>query len=193
MWLQATLTREDLQAFADQILPLRIVLGDNDDRRIYLGKPRKLELLENRGMSIETHARVHWPVLGMSVPIEVPSVSFVLEPHVTHKDGEDLLAFRLVLTDVDLTHVPGLIERPLVHLLNEELAKKDDLFVWDFTKTLDFKFPLPDAIEPARRFRLSAAWGEVKVTTEGLTLLVSFRGLVTKSPYSVNDSDLRAS
>lgn len=184
MWLQATFTREDIATFLDAFFPLRVVL-EGGKRKLFLGKPDAVELVPGRGLRVVAHGRVLWPVLGVTVPVSVPAVRILLEPRIETREDpsgtHDVLAFHLQVEDLDVKNVPGVVETPVVNLINADLEKNGAVFAWKFTDTLSFKFPLPQSLAPANAIELAAKWGEARIAEEGLTLAVSFRADVNKS------------
>src|SRR5262249_856014 len=65
-----------------------------------------------------------------------------------------------------------------VESINRALTSRN--FVWNFTKTLTRSFRLPRALEPTDAIGLTAAAGEVRVTTESLVFTVSFQASVSR-------------
>lgn len=183
MWLQATVTREDLIQYLDALLPLRISLDEKDDsaKVFHLDPPRHVELVPGEGLLIDTSAHLVWPVLGIHVPATIRSVRALFVPRIEHVEGEPTLSFGLAVQHLDLSLVPGVVESAIVDVINSELAKRGTLPAWRFTKTLDFSFDVPRALGFAGQLRLAASWADVKVTEDGFTLAMSFRAGVDRS------------
>jgi hypothetical protein len=176
MWLQAALSLKDLTVFAQKLFPVDLALegGDVKGRHLYLGKPRTFELVADEGLRVEMSARVRWPLLGVAVPIDVPSVTALLRIKVLERNGEDVFAFVPELEAIDVSLLPGFIDRGLKQAINKAIATDLDHLSWRFTHTLDFVIPLPEATVPSRRVHLVAKWGDVVVTKEGVKLVATF-------------------
>jgi hypothetical protein len=175
MWLQATLTAQDLQDALAKITPLRVPLDSQDpDRCLWLGKPSEVTLREADGVRISTRGQVRWDVAGITVPITLRTLGVVLTPTIEQLEGEEALTFTLRVTDADLSAVPGFLEDTIIAKVNDALARPDAKLVWRFLQTLDFTFDLPATMEPKRHMSLFARWGAVRVTDEALNLVVSW-------------------
>jgi hypothetical protein len=187
MWLQATLSHDDLVQYLDELMPLRISLAKPDEtpRVVELGMPRRLELVPGVGVRVETHARIEWPVLGLQVPAHIRSVQVLFKPRIEAHESDPVLAFGLVIEHLDVSLVPGIVEGAIVDVINGELAGEGILPSWAFTRALDFSFDLPPALGEDGEIRLYASWGDVKITDDGITFAVSFRAGVTR----VHDAD----
>lgn len=183
MWLQATITREDLTQYLDELLPLRISLDDGGEgaRVFHLQSPRRVELIPSVGIRIETSAHIVWPVLGIDLPATIRSVQVLFEPRIdVSDDNEPALGFRVYIEHLDLSMVPGILESAIVDVINGELAHPGRLPSWRFTRMLDFKFDVPSALGFAGKMRLFASWADVKINEDGLTLAMSWRAGVER-------------
>lgn len=176
MWLQAALSLRDLTTFALELFPVHLALeGDAaHGRHLYLGKPRTFELVADQGLRVEMRARVRWPVLGVDVPIDVPSVTAMLRIKVVERAGEDVFAFAPEIEALDVTHLPAFVDRGLKGAINAAIASDLDRLTWRFTHTLDFAVAIPEATASPRRLHLAAKWGDVVVTSEGVKLVATF-------------------
>ena len=154
---------------------MRISLDKEDeDRYLWLAPPSAVELVAGRGVRITTRAKLQWDVIGIPVPITMRSVSVLLLPSIERRDGHDALVFRGELEEADLTLLPSFVEGSLVDLINAKLSAPDTALPWNFIKTLDFTFTLPDTIQPLKTLRLHALAGSVEVGTDALTLGVTW-------------------
>jgi hypothetical protein len=192
MWLQAALSLKDLTVFANKLFPVHLALesGDAHGRHIYLGKPRTFELVADQGLRVEMRARVRWPLLGVAVPIDVPSVTAMLRIKLLERHGEDVFAFVPELEALDVSMLPGFVDRGLKTAINKAIATDLDRLSWRFTHSLDFVIPMPEADVPPRRLHLAAKWGDVVVTAEGVQLVATFDADLSERqatpPSSVN-------
>jgi len=180
MWLQAILTAEDIKQRLTEMTPLRIELDKvAPDRSLWLSPPSEVTLVPDVGVRVVVRARVHWDVLGIGFPFTIQKLSVMLTPRVHQEGGKDTLRFTAHVEEADCPVLPGMVETPLIVRLNEVLAKEDSALVWSFMDTLDFKFDLPESLQPIRKLRLFSRWGAVRVSEEGLSLAVAF-GLDTE-------------
>lgn len=180
MWLQATITLDDLTHYLNELLPLKIQLDDGDDsqgggRVLDLAAPEHVRMVPSVGVEIETSARIVWPVLGIHVPAVVRTVRAIFKPSVTAIEGGDSsLGFDLHIEHLDLTLVPGIVEGAIKDVLNADLARPGRLPSWNFTRQMDFRFGVPRQLGFEGEFRLAASWAELKITEDGFTLAMSF-------------------
>ncbi len=179
MWMQATLSTEDLTRALESLCPARIDVDEG--RWIDLARPRSVSLVPDRGLRAVFEARVRWNVIGIDVPLTVNEAELFLEPRIVpHGDGS-VLAFEIRVGELDLKFVPSLIDGTVADRINAALVEARSSLVWDFRDTLDFSFTLPSKLSPAEGVRLRAKWAEVKVGAEALSLAVSFGLDVSRS------------
>jgi hypothetical protein len=176
MWAEAILTRDDLEEVTRELFPLRILLGN--DGNVLLSDRRDLALLPGVGLRMTISAELHWPVLGVHVPVSVRAATLEVRPEIIARDGVDTLAFKLHLDDIDVSLFPDFVDRGIVDLVNRELETKHVELSWGFTGTLSHQFALPDALASAGALDLRALSGRVKVTGEALALAVLFKAHV---------------
>jgi len=176
MWVEALLAKDDLDKAMSDLCPLRIRL--EKEGNILISDPRDLVLIAGVGLRMSVTVDLHWPILGIQVPVSVRSATLEVRPQILKKqEGEDL-TFKLHIDDVDLSMLPEFVDRGVVDLVNAELDAKHVELAWSFTKTLSHVFALPDVLASAGAIDLRAAWGSVKITDEALVLAVSFRATV---------------
>ena len=176
MWVEAILSKDDLEKTLTDFCPLRIVLGD--DGSIQISDPRDVQLVPERGLRMSVTVEVHWPILGITVPVSIRLATLEVRPEVLRKPEGETLTFRLQLDDVDISILPGIFDRGIVDLVNKELDAKHIELSWAFAKTLSHVFELPAALASARAIDLRVAWGNVKITSEALVLAVSFHAKI---------------
>jgi hypothetical protein len=207
MWLQATLTLDDLTHALHELLPLEIHLDEPDasasghagpererdeaasgradrsgGRVIGLSAPRRVELIPSLGLRVETSAHIVWPVLGLDVPATVRSVQALFRPRIEEAaNGEASLGFALSVEALDLSLVPGIVESAVKDVLNEELARPGVLPAWRFMRTMDFAFDVPRQLGFDGKLLLAASWADLKITEDGVTLAMSFRAGVDRA------------
>ena len=123
-------------------------------------------------------AEIHWPVLGVEVPISLRSATLEIRPEIVEGPQGPSVAFKLHFDDVDFHALPALVDRGIVDLVNHELEAKHVELAWRFTKTLSHLFELPDTLASAGGLDLRAESGRIKITGDALALAVLFRATV---------------
>jgi hypothetical protein len=172
MWLEAILSREDLEHVLRDLTPTKIELREDGD--LYLGAPTSVTLVAGRGLRIVSPAKLRWTVLGIHVPLTIDSATVVLEPVVRRSPGTpDVLAFQIQLEALSVAAVPDILEGTIVEKVNRELTHRHAELVWEFSDTLSHRFALPDLLTPARRLDLQVAWGEIRIDDAALVLAIS--------------------
>jgi hypothetical protein len=173
MWLEAIVSLEDFQALAAELLPVRVQLGAADsDHYLFLSAASQVSLVEGRGLRVVCSAQIRWPVLGMDIPINVDSLTVMLEPSVPSESGELLVGVQLEHADV--AWVPSVLDKKIVAAINDALNQKNAELVWRFDTALSHEFALPEMLQPVRALGLKAGWGKVRVTDEAVVLAISF-------------------
>lgn len=174
MWLEAIVSLEDFQALAAELLPVRVQLGSADsDHYLFLSAASQVSLVEGRGLRVVCNAQIRWPVLGMDIPINVDSLTVMLEPSVPNESGE--LFVGVQLEHADVAWVPSMLDKKIVAAINEALQKKNAELAWNFETALSRDFALPEMLQPVRALGLKAGWGKVRVTGEAMVLAISFQ------------------
>jgi hypothetical protein len=191
MWIEAIISTEDLRRTLSELAPLKIRLGD-DGGEFALDEPTEVTLVAEQGVRVVCSARLHWPVLGVSVPVTMKSLIVLLRPVIERHDGVDALVFKLEIEHADFSMVPDLIDNGITKLVNEELAKKHVELSWRYADTLNHVFKLPDLLEPAEALALTVTSAIVKVTTEAVGLAICLaadirRGGETAATTSTSD------
>jgi hypothetical protein len=176
MWVEAILSKHDLAKVAGELSPLRIDIGKGGS--IALSDPRDLELVAELGLRMTVTTEIHWPVLGIQVPVSVRSATLEVRPQIVQNPGGDALTFKLHLDQMDISILPAIVDRRIVDLVNEELEAKHVELAWSFTKTLSHVFALPEALASVGALDLCAAEGRVKITGKAIALAVSFQARV---------------
>lgn len=175
MWLQAIITPSDLEHVLNEITPMRIALdGDAPERYLWLDRPNHVAMTNGHGIRIVTSARLQWDVIGIKLPVTLRSVTALIVPTISQRDGHDVLAFSACIEDADLSLVPEFIEVPILARVNEALQGEHAQIAWHFTDTLNFHFNLPEAMDPTRAMQLCARWGAVRTSHEGMAIAASF-------------------
>jgi hypothetical protein len=157
MWAEAILTKDDLEKAVGDFCPLTINLGNNG--HVMLSSPRGLVLVPDVGLTVRVTGEVHWPILGIQIPVSVHSATLNVTPEIVKTESGETLRFRLRLADADVSMLPATIGRALVGLVNTQLDNDSMSVRWRFIETLSHVFELPDAFASARALGLRATWG----------------------------------
>ncbi len=169
MWVQATLSVADLEAFVAHAFPLSV---DLDSVHVTVELPTSVLLVADLGLRLAAHAKLHVTVVGIEVPLTVELAEVVLVPSIRREDDRDRLDFVLRVEELDFKNLPAFVDREIMSRVRASLERP--IFSWDFTKTLDFTFGLPMALESMDTLRLHAIKGDLKIGQEGLTLAFTF-------------------
>ncbi len=78
--LTATLDETTVRELLNELLPLRIDLGDENhaNRWFQIQPPQLIEFVPDKGIRIQTSAQLHWTVAGMGIPFTILSVRLLL-------------------------------------------------------------------------------------------------------------------
>jgi hypothetical protein len=182
MWVEAVLSKDDLVSLIGQIVPLTIRINPDEggDHYIELATASSLELVSDQGLRMTTQARIHWPVLGIDVPIKVDPLTVMIKPLVTNTPGGDALSFTLEIERADFAAMPLFGDHALTDKINGELSKRHVEVAWAFASMLSHRFNLPPLLEPLDGLQLNVAWGKVRVTDEAMVLAISFHAQVSR-------------
>jgi hypothetical protein len=172
MWLEAILSRQDLEHVIRDLTPTKIELSHGGE--LFLGPPSSVTLVAGLGLRVVSRAKLRWTVLGLHVPVTIESVTVLLEPQVRRVVGKgDALAFKIQLEALSVTAIPDILEGTVVERVNAELAHRHAELVWDFSETLSHRFQLPNMLQPARNLDLQVAWGEARIGDDALVFAIS--------------------
>lgn len=181
MRLEARFSTADLQNALFQVTPLKVSLDrDSPQRRLEIQAPSEVALIGGIGLRIVTEAQLQWDVIGVRLPVTLRRVGIVLAPYIARAGGQEILAFGLRLEDADLSAIPAFLQDVLVARVNEALERPEARIAWRFMETLDFRFDLPDLIQPRFNVRLYARSAELEVQDDSLRLSVEW-GLAAES------------
>jgi hypothetical protein len=180
VWIEAVLLKEDLAALVGQFTPVTLRLGDDGELR--LGEARDVALVAEVGLRIVCEAHVRWSLLGIAVPIRVPSLSVLLRPEVEATATGQRLTFKVELEHADVAGVPAFVDHRVTEKINRELAARHVELAWDYAQTLSHAFDLPDILQPLERLELRAAGARVKPTEDAVGLAIEFHARVLRGP-----------
>jgi hypothetical protein len=182
MWVEAVLSKDDLAALIAQIVPLKVRIHPDSapDQYIELATATNLSLVADLGLRMTTQARIHWPVLGIAVPITIDPLSVIIKPRVTKTPNGDALAVTLEIEQAEFAGIPAFGDQAITEKINSELSKTDVDLSWAFATMLSHRFELPALLEPIDSLALNVAWGKVRVTDEAIVLAISFHAEVSR-------------
>ena len=176
MWAEVIFSLEDLTLLLAGALPLTIQLGDADaDHSLSLHDLGDVGLVADSGLRLHCKARVHWPLLGIDVPVEVSSLTLLLIPTIEEGEDGDRLVFRASVEDADFAALPAVIDHRITAAINARLGAKGAELSWNFSKALAYLAPLPPLLAPLESFAVRPAWGKVRITGEAIVYAASFR------------------
>jgi hypothetical protein len=165
MWVEAVLLTEDLDRLVAQLAPMTVAVGTS---HLVLSDPAPCALVPDVGLRVVCKAEVHWPVLGIDVPVTARSVTVLLRPAIATRGEMEMLVVTLEVESADLTGVAGLFEERITDLVNKELVKKQVELSWGFAKALTHSFRLPRELAPLDSLDLTVLGGRVRVLSDGI-------------------------
>lgn len=179
MLLTASVTKAELVALIDALTPVRVAIDERRGRAITLGRP-ELSLVAGRGLRLRGDGRVVWDVAGVAIPLTVQVWQVLLAPRVLPRGRSRLLSFEPVIEELDLKHVPGVLDWKIAGAIREAIAHHREKIAWDFARTLSKRLSLPLRITPASLFEIVAIDGEVEVGTNELRFGVRFEAQIER-------------
>lgn len=181
MRLLALVQRAEIQILLSELLPLKVLLGDDsDDRTLVLHEASDVSFVAGQGLRVACKADIRWSVLGFAVPVHLRALSLLLSPRIAEREGGAALVFQLVIEHADLAGVPAVVDAHLVELVNQALNDRQVELAWNFTRTLTHSFALPAMLESLRHFNLGVASSSVDVRPDALQLEVDLRAGITR-------------
>ncbi len=184
MWLEAILTKKDLEEVVREFSPLEILLGDNGS--LLLVAPCEVSLIPGEGIGVKCDATLRWPVLGFDVPVSMHALTVRILPRVEERPEGATLVFRLQIDHTGVSMLPSFFDDRVTARVNEELEQKHVELAWNFVETLSHVFALPPSLASSAAFSLKATAGKVKTTESALGLAVDFEAKVKPRAASVN-------
>jgi hypothetical protein len=182
MWIEAILTQDDFLDILSKLSPLEIRLGDSGV--LNLSAPTAVTMVVDQGVAVVCDAALHFPVLGIAVPVHMRGLTVELRPTVRDLPGggghEQALALTLQIDRTGVSHLPQFFDERVTKMVNEELAKNHIELAWNFHTTLSHSIPVPAALASISSMGLVVTGGRVKVTENTLSFAVCFDSEVQK-------------
>jgi hypothetical protein len=186
VWVEAVLLTEDLDRLVAQFAPLTIALGAG---RLHLSDPEPCVLVPEVGVWVVCRAKVHWPVLGIDVPVTLHSLAVLLRPQVVAGESGEALAVTLEIESMDLAGGPKMLDDRITAMANKELIRKEVELSWCFSRTLTHSFPLPESITPLESLDLTVLAGRVRIRSDGIGLAVKLDSAVKRHAVDPGAAD----
>jgi hypothetical protein len=182
MRLLALVPRAEVQLLLSELLPLKVLLGDeDDDRMLLLRDAGEVGFVAGQGVRMACKADVRWSLLGIAVPVHLRSLSVLLAPRIAERAGGAALVFQVWIEHADLAGVPALVDAHLVDRVNQALEERQVELAWNFTRTLTHSFDLPALLQSVRFFNLGVGASSVEVRPDALHLEVELRAGFTRA------------
>jgi hypothetical protein len=190
MWVEAVFSIEDLTALMARVVPLKIHIHPEADADHYieLTTATDMALVADQGLRMTTSARIHWPILGIAVPINIDPLRVMIRPAIVRTPGGDALYLSLEIENADVAGVPAFADQAIVDKINGEHAERNVDIAWAFSEMLSHRFDLPATLEPLESLALNVAWGKVRVTEEAMVLAVSFHAEIARRDDEIGRS-----
>lgn len=177
MWVEAVLLGDDLDRLLAQFAPLTIPIGAG---HLLLSDPAPCVPVPDVGLRVVCKALVHWPVLGMAVPITVHSLTMLVRPEVVAGASGCVLVFKLEVEAMDLAAVPAVLAPRITGMVNDELARRQVELSWGFANALTHSFHLPESMQPLDSLDLTVRAGRVMIRSDGIGLAVQLDSAVQR-------------
>src|SRR5262245_24374413 len=175
MHITVELEKETLSQLLGDLLPITIVLDEArglDGRWVRIQPVQHLEI-HAEGIRLITSGELRWTVGFLPVTITVERLVLILRPIVTGAGAASRLLFQPVLEEADLRHLPALLDRGIVELINGALEGRSERLAWDVGRTLALRFILPDALDPLEAAAVDVEAVRLRVRDEVLVLTVT--------------------
>jgi hypothetical protein len=181
MFIEAVLTRSEIHGRLEEAFPLSLRLGDpSAGHTLDFSDLGDVTLVPNVGLHVTCKARVHWPLLGIDVPVVLHSLRLVVIPKMRPGAFCDVLTFQVALEHAGVTGIPDAIEHGIIEAINRRLVNNHVELAWDFSTLFAHVLALPRMIEPLDAALLRAAWGRLRITEDALVIAVSVHGTILR-------------
>ena len=144
-----------------------------DGRWVRIHPAQRLEISAGEGIRLITSGQVRWIAGFLPVTLTVERLVLMLRPIVAGAGTTCRLLFRPVLEEADLRHVPALLDRGIVGLVNGALAARSERLAWDVGRTLALRFVLPNTLDPLEAAAVDVEAARVRVGDDILELTVT--------------------
>ncbi|HXD99422.1 MAG TPA: hypothetical protein VN646_22910 [Candidatus Acidoferrum sp.] len=176
MHITVRLEEAALTQLLAELLPITILLdaeGALGGRWVTIDPVRHLALSVGEGVRLITSGALRWTVGFVPVTMTVDRLVLMLRPVVVGTGAASRLLFRPVIEEADLRHVPALLDRRVVGLVNRALQRRSERLAWDVGRTLALRFVLPDTLVPLEGAAVGVDAARLHVADDALELTVS--------------------
>jgi hypothetical protein len=178
MQIFARLDEPTLRQLLDELLPVTILLDDDDDkgrggkagRFVTIEPASVVDFVAGQGLRLVTGGKIRWVAAGVPVEATLHSAHILLRPVIAPDKHGGRLVFHPSLEEADLKNVPALFDRGVAALVNRQLEGRSDQIAWDFGRTLSLSVALPPALDGVESLQLSVQNGQVTVTDHAIEL-----------------------
>ncbi len=185
MYVEAQLTRADVEEFVHRIAPIRIHMTptDEDTHWLELDAPKVVQFVPERGLRVECTGRIRYSVASVPFRFAIRSLHVLLCPVVV----DTRVYFHLEIEKSDLQHIPDVIDDGIMQLINRALTPRRTRMVWDFGRTLSAALPLPVRLEPLDQLSVGVRQGDVVIGREEIRFRVALTTEIVR--YKDHPSD----
>jgi hypothetical protein len=181
MWAEFILSRDELACLLGHALPLTIQLGEAEkEHALFLSDLGEVTLVPDLGLRVACKARVHWPLLGIDLPIEVSSLTLVLIPTIEEGVDGGALVFRASIEHADFSALPALVDARIAAAINAKLAGSGTKLSWNFSKALTQRVRISRSLEPLESFAIRPAWAKIRITSDAIVYAASFHSALVR-------------
>jgi hypothetical protein len=177
MHITVRLDEATLTQLLAELLPITVVLdatgGSLGDRWVTIDPVRHLELRSGDGIRLLTSGALRWTVGFVPVTVTIARLVVMLRPLVVGLGTASRLVFRPVIEEADLRHVPAMLDRQVVGLVNRALEQRSKRLAWDVGRTLALRFILPDTLVPLEGAAVGVEAAHLRVEHDALELTVT--------------------
>jgi hypothetical protein len=182
--ITARLEEATVERLVGEILPVRVLLDDEDTRGrwIKIAPARKVDFVAGQGLRLEAPGQLQWQAVGLPIATTFHSAQLMLRPEIADDEDGGRLVFRPSLEALDLKNVPAILDSGALAIVNRRLASRGDELAWHFGRALAFAIPLPSTIIPLDQLRLAVHSGKVEVLDDAIVLSVQMSVSFTRLP-----------
>jgi hypothetical protein len=175
--ITARLDEDTVKTLLDQILPVRLLLGDEPDaaskRWLQIERATHVDFVAGAGLRVQTSGQLQWQTVGLPIGITMKSAQLMLTPEVADDEHGGRLVFRPALESLDLKNVPAIFDSGVLAIINNRLAAQGDALAWHIGRSMTLAATLPMSFQPLLTFHLGAGERTVAVLDDAVVLTIS--------------------
>jgi hypothetical protein len=182
MQILARLDEPTLRQLLDELLPVTILLDDEDaatgrggkeGRWVSIEPASVVDFVAGQGLRLVTGGKIRWVAAGVPMEATLHSARILLRPVIAPDKYGGRLVFHPSLEEADLKNVPSFFDKGIAALVNRQLEGRSDQIAWDFGRTLALSVHLPPALDGVESLQLSVQNGQVTVTDHAIELALN--------------------